>query len=809
MEWFSVGAALMAQNDIPPPPPGFVLEGSSPTPSAPRQATPRAAGASRGERNANAGNIKDGPWARRQPGYVGSDGTFARFDSQMSGNAAQESLLRDNYLGKGYTTPAAIVNRYAPVGPENSQESVTNYINYISRRAGIDPNASVPADKLPILAQAMREFETGNTQGNVGSMPAPAADMAAPTDMAPSEPPPPPEGFEIADASIDPSAPQGSRQNPIDLRGKLYNDQIPLLKEGAWAIDKDGKPFQLTGDAFQGQPTSNSVYQPGSRTYIRPPNAYDATEAFVTAAGEQVPFLDEAAALAGGALNGRGYSATREQQNLTKDLLNQTNRGERIAGGLAGFGLSFAAPGAGYIGKGANAAEKAIRAAQVGGGLGALYGAGGADGGLGERAQAGLEGGALGAVTGGLLQRGGDRLAENIASRAAARTANPSDARILSNAGVDLTPGQMAGGVLKRIEDGLTAVPFMGDAIKSAQRRGLETFNDAAITDTLAQIGAEPTRRGRGRMQDASQAFSQSYDEALNPIAEIPRPEGYTEALTRIADDAALPPNLRRNLRSLISNTVGRADEAIDGQTWKRIDSELSADIRAADRAAANAPEQRLLRDKLNEVRGLWSERLGAVSPEALAAVRNVDDAYATFKIIQKATSDVASAGRGAEASPATMNRAVRQAAGENRYSRGEGRLQGLTDAAMTVLPSSVPDSGTPFRSILTAGGIGGGAAVLGNPVGQALAGLSALGAGAGAAAYSSPVQRAINSAYRAIGREGTTEQALSLLDVVHQNPAVVPLYMQLLERLQQDQGAPSAAPVASLNPPLAQAQVR
>jgi hypothetical protein len=805
----------MDQNDIPPPPPGFELEGSamaSPAQSTPPQNRASAQPRYNGPMPSSANEVFDSLVAQESGGRAGVRGPMTQYGQALGRTQVLPSTARGiaRNLGIPYredlltgTTPEAAAYQdqlgraYLEEGFQktgNAREALMYY------HGGPDRNLWGPK------TQRYADEVLGRWSGGSGAMPAAAADMSPSTEMVAA--PPPPEGFEIADA-IDPSAQQGTRQNPIDLREKLYNDQIPLLVKGAWAINKEGQPFQLTGDAFQGQPTSNSEFQPGSNTYIRPPNAYDATEAFATAASEQVPFLDEAAALAQGAMSGRGYSDVRDEQRLTKDLLNQTNRGARNLGGVAGFGLSFAAPGAGFIGRGTNAAEKAIRATQVGGGLGALYGAGAADGGLGERAQAGLEGGALGAVTGGLLQRGGDRLAESIAGRAANRASNPSDARILSNAGVDLTPGQMAGGAFKRIEDGLTSIPFMGDAIKGAQRRGLETFNDAAINDTLAQIGSETTRRGRGRMQDASQAFSRSYDEALNPVTEIPRPDGYVEALTRIADDASMPPTLRRNLRSLISNTVGRADEAIDGQTWKRIDSELSADIRAADRAAVNAPEQRLLRDKLNEVRGLWSERLGAVSPEALAAVRNVDDAYATFKIIQKATSDVASAGRGAEASPATMNRAVRQAAGEGRYSRGGGRLQTLSDAAAAVLPSSVPDSGTPLRSLLTAGGLGGGAAAFGNPVGQALAGLSALGIGAGSAAYSSPVQRAVNSAYRAIGRDDTTAQALSLLDTVHQNPAAVPLYMQLLERLQQDQGAPANAPVASLSPPLARAQAR
>lgn len=120
-------------------------------------------GTSRGERNGNPGNIKDGPWAKAQPGYIGSDGTFAKFEPG-AGAAAQERLLAENYVAKGYDTPSKIVNRYAPAG-ENSGASISNYIGYVARKLGIGANDRISPAQVPALAQAMREFETGNTGG--------------------------------------------------------------------------------------------------------------------------------------------------------------------------------------------------------------------------------------------------------------------------------------------------------------------------------------------------------------------------------------------------------------------------------------------------------------------------------------------------------------------------------------------------------------------------------------------------------------------------------------------------------------------
>jgi hypothetical protein len=118
--------------------------------------------APRGIRNNNPGNIKDGPWARKQPGYVGGDGTFARFESAEAGQGAMERLLGDHYVN-GQRSVTDAVNKYlgGPNNLENSQESRQNYINYVAGRLGIDPSAPIPVGAVSQLAQAMREFENG------------------------------------------------------------------------------------------------------------------------------------------------------------------------------------------------------------------------------------------------------------------------------------------------------------------------------------------------------------------------------------------------------------------------------------------------------------------------------------------------------------------------------------------------------------------------------------------------------------------------------------------------------------------------
>jgi hypothetical protein len=151
----------------------------------PGSAPGRRAGGSRAERNFNPGNIEDGDFARRQPGYVGGDGRFARFESEEAGAAAQTALLQ-SYGRRGFDTVEKIISRWSPQSdPTNPSGSTANYANYVAQRLGVDPgeklNLASP-DVAERLRVAMAEFESGNTsQAPMGSQTVQRTAISTPT----------------------------------------------------------------------------------------------------------------------------------------------------------------------------------------------------------------------------------------------------------------------------------------------------------------------------------------------------------------------------------------------------------------------------------------------------------------------------------------------------------------------------------------------------------------------------------------------------------------------------------------------------
>jgi len=118
----------------------------------------------------NPGAIRNGSFTRSQPGYTGVSGGFATFDTPQAGIAAQENLLRKDYVGKGINTVNKIIDKYTPASKENPEAGRNNYKTYVAGKLGIDLNTPITAAQVPILAAAMRDIETGNRSG---STPAP------------------------------------------------------------------------------------------------------------------------------------------------------------------------------------------------------------------------------------------------------------------------------------------------------------------------------------------------------------------------------------------------------------------------------------------------------------------------------------------------------------------------------------------------------------------------------------------------------------------------------------------------------------
>lgn len=122
----------------------------------------------RGLRNNNPGNIEDGEFARSQPGYRGSDGRFAIFDSAQSGQAAQGALLQ-RYGQRGINTVLGAVSRWAPASDGNNPQQ---YAAYVARRLGVSPSDQIDLTNPQTaqrVAQAMAEFENGTQSRSNGA----------------------------------------------------------------------------------------------------------------------------------------------------------------------------------------------------------------------------------------------------------------------------------------------------------------------------------------------------------------------------------------------------------------------------------------------------------------------------------------------------------------------------------------------------------------------------------------------------------------------------------------------------------------
>ena len=114
----------------------------------------------RGIRNNNPLNIEAGSFTSGQPGFTGSDGRYAKFETPEHGLAAADKLLV-SYASKGINTIGGIVNRWAPPGDNNP---TSTYAGFVAKELGVDPDQNINmAD--PILrrkiALTMAKFENG------------------------------------------------------------------------------------------------------------------------------------------------------------------------------------------------------------------------------------------------------------------------------------------------------------------------------------------------------------------------------------------------------------------------------------------------------------------------------------------------------------------------------------------------------------------------------------------------------------------------------------------------------------------------
>ncbi len=389
------------------------------------------------------------------------------------------------------------------------------------------------------------------------------------------------------------------------------------------------------------------------------------------------------------------------------------------------------------IGAGAKLAQLGIKGLKNPVIQGAVYGAGAGEGNPVERVPDALLGGAV--------------------SGAVSKALPPitEGAKKLIKAGTPVTVGQAVGGGIRKVEQALKSIPFLGDPIVEAEIRATQGFNKSAfakVLEPLKKYGVNPNKELKGKetgnqlYSTAESIISKNYDK-LVPKLKFPNQSD----LQPIYDDIILkqaefmPKNVNnaflRDMDEIVYKNFG-ADGVLTGQGFKNIQSGLRRKIRNF----ANDPSEitRGYGRAYSEVLDGLTDTLKKNNPDLAVQLNDLDFSFKMLNLTGKAVER--SLNKQGTFTPSALMQAVRQSDQSLRKGdarKGEALFQDLANEGM-ALNMTLPDSGTATRSLLTTGvglntagaGFGADPVVTGLLTGGLIGGYSRLGVPAVRGAY-------------------------------------------------------------------------
>lgn len=200
--------------------------------------------AARGVRNRNPGNIEASTWAQRQPGFAGSDGRFAIFDTFVNGIAAQYRLLQSYRRNRGLTTLRGVVNTWAPA----QENDVSAYLRHVSELTGFgyDEELADDPETYRSVAWAMACHENGADQigREIGDWPFLQAIAVVFPESASRD-------SATTPGNVDASPPSTSRPSPAPTTKEQPMVAPAIILSAAWPFIKAALPklIQFAGEA--------------------------------------------------------------------------------------------------------------------------------------------------------------------------------------------------------------------------------------------------------------------------------------------------------------------------------------------------------------------------------------------------------------------------------------------------------------------------------------------------------------------------------------------------------------------------------
>lgn len=276
------------------------------------------------------------------------------------------------------------------------------------------------------------------------------------------------------------------------------------------------------------------------------------------------------------------------------------------------------------------------------------------------------------------------------------------EAQALMAQGVQPTVGQARGGWANSVEQKLTAVPIIGDVIQGARNRAQDDFQKVALQRAMTGSTDVPGKEYlvANTVEEANKVASQLYEDVVPHLK--PHQDVITKSYEKL-QEARANPQLTKEGRKILSDLTKSYFDGFgkrEGATIKQLDSQIGYDIR---KYAAGDPNHQAIADGLMEVQRGFREGLESGLPaEFRGALKDANQIFRNLIPFNKAAS--------ARADEKVLPRALQRALARQSRTDASRFADDLIDPAVSVLPNTVPDSGTAGRMLLGLGTLGGGA---------------------------------------------------------------------------------------------------
>lgn len=402
-----------------------------------------------------------------------------------------------------------------------------------------------------------------------------------------------------------------------------------------------------------------------------------------------------------GALGGNA-----ERARLAMGAVQDANPGSYLAGNVAG-GVGASLGGEAVLGRlGAQAGVGRALVADTA--YGAATGAGTTDNG--NRAMGALQG--AGAASLGSL--GGQTIGNALARTARGTASAPRNA--LMGEGVDLTVGQAYGGsgrmgqFVKGVEDRLSGIPFVGEAVNAQRAQGLRQFNQAAFRKALEPIGGDVGDRvGYEAIAEAQRQVSEAFTRALSGRGATADPEFAQSLGSSVARVQGIP-----RIGEEISSSIQEVTQPYFNGNMLTGDAldDISRNLRDIKASYRNDPLFTRAADAIDAVERSFFDLFDRQASGTVQGYQEARRAYRRLSTLENAVlraknqpSQTFTAAQLGQADAANTTRF----GGKRAAARGDTPFNELQQAGQEVLPNQVPDSGTAGRFILPLLAIGGG----------------------------------------------------------------------------------------------------